>query len=94
MSGTQFDDILSSKSSSVERFFEGLGNIGLGSPTTRFVFGTVVTGLAVWAIRPEVAFDGNGVPRSWKPMSSDSGATLVPWWVWALTGGVVFSTFI
>lgn len=82
----------------VEGVFDSFGLMnGPNAPLKRFIAVAGLTGLAVWAIRPEFAFMG-GEPRPWSVMVpvSREGAqpTPTPWWMPSLIAGLIFSFLI
>lgn len=82
----------------VEGVFDSFGLMqGSNAPMKRFVAVAGLTGLAVWALRPDFAFQG-GEPRPWSVMVpvSREGAqpTSVPWWMPSLLAGLTFSFLI
>lgn len=83
----------------VEGVFDSFGLMqGVNAPLKRFVAVGGMTGLAVWALRPDFAFQG-GEPRPWSMLVGPTvreGAqpTATPWWMPSLLAGVVFSFLI
>lgn len=71
-----------------------LANLGMGTPTKRFVVGTAIGTALVWALRPGSSFDAAGNPKGWV-MTSDPAedSTSLPWWALAVAPGVIFSAF-
>lgn len=83
----------------VEGVFDAFGLMqGANAPLKRFITVAGLTGLAVYAIRPDFAFQG-GEPRPWSMLvgpHAREGAqpTPTPWWMPSLIAGVVFSFLI
>ncbi len=74
----------------------GLANLGMGTPAKRFVVGYALGALAVYAFRPEIAFNGDGGAKSWVMTGDSTGGevTTAPWWALAAIPAVVFAVFL
>ena len=73
----------------------GLGSLGLGSPGVRFVVGSALGAVLVWAIRPGVSFDAAGQPRQFALFATaDEDSTALPWYLLSMLPGVIFAVFI
>ncbi len=73
----------------------GMASLGMGTPARRFVVGSALGALVVWAWRPQVSFDDQGA-KSWV-MTGDparSGVTAAPWWALAAVPGVFMAVFL
>lgn len=83
----------------VEDVFDAFGLMqGPNAPFKRFAVTATLTGLAIWAARPDWAFQG-GEPRPWSLMVGPQvreGAqpTSTPWWSLPVLVGVTFSFLI
>lgn len=78
-----------------DNFEKGLANIGFDTPLKRFFGGTALGALAVYALKPPVAFNSDGSPRQWKYLASQGeSGTVAPWYILATIPGIVFSTVI
>lgn len=92
-------DTLESIVMPVEGVLDSFGLMkGSNAPLKRFIAVGGLTGLAVWALRPDFAFQG-GEPRPWSMLVGPTvreGAqpTATPWWMPSLLAGVVFSFLI
>lgn len=77
-------------------FFKTLNFLGLSSPWARLVFGTSLGFAAQMIIKPSISYDKNFQAKSFYLTSSkgDKNSTFFPWWVWPLSGGIIFSVFI
>lgn len=73
----------------------GLGSLGLGSPAGRFVFGSALGAVVVWAVRPGVSFDETGAARQFTLFAAPGeDSTALPWYFLALLPGILFAVFI
>jgi hypothetical protein len=83
----------------IEGVFESFGLMqGGNAPLKRFMVVGGLVGLAVWASRPDFAFQG-GEPRPWTMMVGPNvreGAqpTGTPWWAPSLIAGMLCSFLI
>ena len=70
-------------------------NLGLKTPTTRFVAGfTITTGLLL-LLRPRFAFLEDGTPRPWSLVGhKGNSATLIPWFFPGLLVGGTLGLFL
>jgi hypothetical protein len=74
-----------------------LASLGMGSPSGRFIAGFTIGSIIAWALRPNVAFNPDSIPRPFTPLADDSEkaeSTFMTWWMLGIMGGAVFSTFI
>lgn len=73
----------------------GLAALGLGQPGVRFIVGSALGMVLVWAIRPGVSFDEGGQPRQFTLFAApDEDSTALPWYLLAFLPGIIFSVFI
>jgi hypothetical protein len=78
-----------------DKFFGGMAAVGLKTPMTRFIVGSAVGALAVYAIRPATAFNADRTAKKWSLLAHEGEpSTSAPWFVLALIPGVLFSTFL
>jgi hypothetical protein len=71
-----------------------MGEIGLGSPSTRVGVGFAVITALEFLLQPSYMFDSFGL-RPWKVTSpDDSRSTSLPWFVLPLIGGFAFGFFV
>lgn len=70
----------------LEAPFEALGL--MGSPAKRFLFGTIVTGGIIYALKPSFAFSGDQA-KPWAVTNPGAhNKTPIPWFLPALAGGL------
>jgi len=73
----------------------GLASLGLGTPAARFVAGTALGVVLVWALRPQIAFTPDGQA---KPLTllvpPEQESTPLPWYFLALIPGAIAGTFL
>ena len=78
----------------VENFFFSIGLMtGPNAVYYRFIFGSLVTSMFLWAIRPSPLFDSKGKARGWAAAGVQDGVIL-PWWALAAAAGLACSLFI
>ena len=74
---------------------EALGQLGLGKPYQRMVFGAAVAGGVAYALKmPEASFNTDGSMRPWKLTSGEDSATWLPFFLIPLAGATAFGVFI
>lgn len=74
---------------------QSLAGLGMATPGKRFIVGSAIGTALVWALRPGMAFDASGQPKSWTMISDGSqDSTALPWWALAVAPGVIFSVFL
>lgn len=71
-----------------------MANLGLTTPTLRFLGGFSVTSGALLLLKPQIAFDKEGNARPWKLIEKRPGATPVPWFLPGLAVGGVLALLI
>lgn len=77
-------------------FFKTLNVLGLSSPWARLVFGASLGFAGQMILKPSISYDRNNQSKSFYLTASkgDKNSTFFPWWIWPLSGAVVFSVFI
>ena len=87
-------DLVQNAAGMSQQWEMGLANLGMGAPSGRFIAGTLAGMIAVWAIRPEIAFSPDGSAKDWELTGSGQRPqTSIPWWGMAAIPGVIFATF-
>lgn len=77
-----------------------LGQLGLITPTRRFLAVAFVVGAVLYYAKPSIMFF-DGVPRPWSlfggggdPDDGGIPATSLPWWLAAVIAGALAGTFL
>lgn len=88
-------EVLYKVTDNLETTFSGLGlGDGTFAPIGRFAFGFFVASVAMEAVRPAVAYNGDK-RRPWAITSpQDPAQTYLPWWLPGVGTGILFSVFV
>jgi len=75
-------------------FFKTMDFLGLNSPWARLIFGGALGFAGQMIIKPSVSYDKSGSSKDFYFFSSGKNSTLLPWWIWPISGALLFSLFI
>jgi len=80
----------------IENFFMAIGmGIGEYAPLKRFIFGFLVSGIVLYAIKPSTVFNEDGSTKKWNILNiGESGSTSFPWWMWSFLVASFCGVFI
>lgn len=74
---------------------ESLSTLGMATPQRRFIVGTALGAIIVWAVRPSVAFNERGEAKDSVFTGDPHGDnTSLPWYALAAIPGVLMAVFL